>query len=209
MVSGDPHPLLAELTIAKTRAVIPGQVEPACAVPGLGDETAGGHDHEQADRDVEEEAGPPGHLADQDPADDQAEAGADAGHGTVGGDGPGPLASLGEGRGQQGQGGRREQGRQAEQHQADGEHAAAAGDVARAGAEEQQAAEHQGVGILHPGEPGRGEAHRGLDARQGGEDDRVVQDDHEIADSDDREDGRRLPRGRGSGSARFRHRGAP
>ena len=61
-------------------------------------------------------------------------------------------------------------------------------DVSCAGSQQEQAAEDQRVGVLHPGKLGRREVEVGADARQSGEDHRVVEQDHEVAGQDDRED---------------------
>ena len=63
--------------------------------------------------------------------------------------------------------------------------------VAGTGAEEQQATEDQCVGVLDPGELPGVNCRSACEAGQRGEDDRVVQQDHEVADEDDRQDGHR------------------
>ena len=68
------------------------------------------------------------------------------------------------------------------------EDAAAAEDVAGAGAEQQQAAEGQGVGVDHPRQVGGGEVQRGLDVGQGDVHDRRVEHDHQLAGQDQGED---------------------
>ena len=62
-------------------------------------------------------------------------------------------------------------------------------------AEQQQAAEGQGVGVLDPGEAGGREAEGGVDVGQGGDDHRDVEDDHQVAGEDDREHHGRVRRG--------------
>ena len=75
-----------------------------------------------------------------------------------------------------------------EEGDADDEHAAAAEDVAGAGAEQQEAAEGQRVGVLHPRQAGGREAERVVDLGQSGDDDRDVEHDHQVAGEDDREE---------------------
>jgi hypothetical protein len=72
-----------------------------------------------------------------------------------------------------------EQRRRSEQPDAGDEHAAASEVVPRAGAEQQQAAERQGVRVLHPGEARRREAERAVDVGQRRDDHRDVQDQHQ------------------------------
>ncbi len=75
-----------------------------------------------------------------------------------------------------------EQRRGAEDRQPDHEQPASADDVSGAGAEQEQSAEDERVRVLHPGQSGRCEIEVITDARQTGEDHRVVEQDHEIAD---------------------------
>ena len=124
----------------------------------------------------------------------------------------GALGALGEADRQQGEGrrggdrgadplqgaGAEQPGRRlgdAAEHRGEGEEGdagdedlAAAEDVTGAGAEQQQAAEGQRVGVLHPGEAGGREAEVLVDARQRRDHDRDVEDDHQVAAEDDRED---------------------
>ena len=69
---------------------------------------------------------------------------------------------------------------------------------AGAGAEEQQAAEGEQVGVLHPGQRDRREAQRRVDLRQRGDDDRDVEHDHQVAGEDDRQDERGAAGGGGA-----------
>ena len=62
--------------------------------------------------------------------------------------------------------------------------------------EEQQAAEDEGVGVLHPGQRGGAQIQSRRDGRQAGEDDRVVEQDQEVADQDDGQDRRGCHGGR-------------
>ena len=81
-----------------------------------------------------------------------------------------------------------EQGGADEQAEPGDEDAAPAEQVAQACAEQQQAAEGQRVGVLHPGQPGGREAEIGVDLGKGGDDDRRVEHDHQLDGEDDRED---------------------
>ena len=64
------------------------------------------------------------------------------------------------------------------------------------------------VGVLHPGQPGGREPQAGLDRRQAGEHDRVVEQDQEVADQDDGEDRPGVRRsGLGTGGERWGGRG--
>jgi hypothetical protein len=93
------------------------------------------------------------------------------------------ASAVGAGRGRQAA----EQRRQREHQDPGDEHAAPAEDVAGAAAEQQQAAEGQGVGVEHPRQAGGGEAQRLLDLRQGDVDDGGVQHDHQLRRRDDGE----------------------
>ena len=75
-----------------------------------------------------------------------------------------------------------------EAEQAGDEHALAAEEVAEATAEQQQAAEGQGVGGDDPLAAVVGEAERVLGGRQGDVHDRRVEDDHELGDGEHGED---------------------
>ncbi|MFC9839602.1 hypothetical protein ACFVKB_38325 [Rhodococcus sp. NPDC127530] len=81
-------------------------------------------------------------------------------------------------------------------------HPAAAEDVGRPRGQQQQTAEREGVGVLHPRQTHLGEPERVADCRQAGEDDRVVQNHHEEANQDNGKDCRLVDRpcsGQGSG----------
>ena len=146
------------------------------------------------------------------PPSSEADAAAGAGDGAVPGDRAGALGALGEADGEQGEGrrggdrgadplqgtGAEQPGRRlgdAAEHRGEGEEGdagdedlAAAEDVPGAGAEQQQAAEGQRVGVLDPGEAGGREAEVLVDARQRRDHHRDVEDDHQVAAEDDRED---------------------
>ena len=166
-----------------------------------------------ADRHIDEEADAPGQPVGNKAAENKAEAGANSRDRGVIGEGARALGSFGEVRRQQRErrwrkdrgadaldGARAEQpgGRLREsdgersdgkQPKADDEHAAAAENVAGARAEQQQTAERQRVGVLHPREVGVGEAEALLDFRQAGDDDRDVEHDHQVADENDPQHG--------------------
>lgn len=199
---------------AQGRAHGPGDVELSRPPLRLGEMARSRHHQDDPDRQVEEEADAPAEQLGEHAADDEPEARGDAGDGAVGGDGAGALAALGEARREQGEGRGGEErgagaldGAAAEEHggglgEADGEraegedrepgdeHAPAAEDVADPGAEEEESAEGEGVGALHPGETGGRHVEAIPDRRQRGDDDRDVEDDHQVAGQDDREDGR-------------------
>ena len=108
MVVGAAQPASAESMTPNTSALIPSVAHSAPTRSnrpplrdGLGDVAAGGQQHRDPDRHVEEEPGPPGDQVGEHAADDQAEAGADAGDRAVGGDGAAALAAVGEARGEQ------------------------------------------------------------------------------------------------------------
>ena len=193
-----------------------GEIEVAGAPLGLGQEARREPHHGQPDGHVDEEAPAPREQVGQQAAEHQADAAAATCDGAVVGDGARALAALAERRRQQRERGRcgdrgadalhgaRGQqplgrGRQAareggggEESDAGHEHAPAAEDVAGPRAQQQQAAERQRVGVLHPRE-GRGrEVQRRLDLGQGRDHDRDVEDDHQVRGQDDREDRRRV-----------------
>jgi hypothetical protein len=178
---------------------------------GLGQEARGGEHGGQADGDVEEEPDAPGQRLGQHAADDQPGGGADAGQRSVGRHRPRALLAFGKARRQQRQGGGRQRGgahalhgacgdhgdlglrepdaqrRDGEQADAGDERPSSAEQVADARAEQQQAAEGQGVGVLHPGQAGRRQAQLAMDARQRGHQDRDVDEDQQVAGEDDRQ----------------------
>ena len=154
----------------------------------------------------------PGDPGGEGAAEQQADAAAGTGDGAVPGDRAGAGGALGEADGEQGEGrrggdrgadplqgaGAEQPGRRlgdAAEHRGEGEEGdagdedlAAAEDVAGPGAEQEQTAEGQRVGVLHPGEAGGGEAEVLVDARQRRDHHRDVEDDHQVAAEDDRED---------------------
>ena len=75
-----------------------------------------------------------------------------------------------------------------EQHEADEEDLLAPGQVAGAAAEEQEAAEHQRVGVHDPLQVGVRHVEVLLDRRQRDVHDRRVEDDHELRQADEDED---------------------
>jgi hypothetical protein len=66
--------------------------------------------------------------------------------------------------------------------------AAAAEDIAGSRAEQQQAPEGQGVGVLNPGERCGGEVKRPVDVGKCRDDHRDVDDDHQVTGEDDPKD---------------------
>jgi hypothetical protein len=77
--------------------------------------------------------------------------------------------------------------RQREQGDAGEEDAAPAQDVARPAAEQEQAAEREGVGVEHPRQAGGREVKAPLDARQRDVDDGHVEDHHQLRAQDEGE----------------------
>ncbi len=167
---------------------------------------------------VDEEAPAPGDPVGEHAAEHEADAAATAGDGAVVRDRARALVALAERRREQRErrgsgdrgahalhGARAEQPRggwrQAacerggrEERDAGDEHAAAAEDVTGARAQQQQAAERQRVGALHPREARGREVQRAVDLRQRGDDDRDVEHDHQVRGEDDREHGRGVRR---------------
>jgi hypothetical protein len=141
------------------------------------------------------------------PPDRRAAAGDPAVHA----EGLGPLGRLGEGDGDQGEGGRRheggeptlqrpgpeqhgrvlgdaaERGGEGEADQADDEHALTAHEVGDPAAEQQQATEGQGVGGDDPLAVVDRDVQRLLGRRQGDRHDRRVEHDHQLGDGDNRQ----------------------
>ncbi len=194
---------------AERRGQRAGEVEVAGVPLGLLDVAGREERDDEGDRDVDEEDPAPVEPLDEHAAGDQADraaAGRDAGE-----DAEGPVAfrAFVEGRGDEGEGGRRgdraadalegtggeelpfalgqsaeERGESEEEH-AEDEHAAAPEDVARAPSEEQEAAERERVGVDDPGQAGRGEVQRALDVRERDVHDRDVEDHHQLTGRDD------------------------
>ena len=209
-----PHEAVDEGAHAERRGRRAADVEFAGVALGLGQVAGRQGDEDDADRDVDEEAPTPGDPGGQHAAEDEADAGPGAGDGGVEGDRAGALGALGEGDREQRQGrGRGDRGADAldraggeqpglrlgepaehrgggEDGDADHEHLAASEQVAGAGAEQQQAAEGERVDVLDPRQGGRGEAEVGADVGERGDHHRRVEDDHQVAAEDDREDHR-------------------
>ena len=165
-------------------------------------------DHD-ADGHVDEQHPAPGQVGGQQAAGHQADRGAADAHRGVDAHRPVARRSLREGGGDQGQRGRgddrgadalhragreqpglrggepAEQRGQREQDDAGDEDPAPAEDVAGPAAEQQQAAEGQGVGVDHPFQAGAGEAERALDVGQRDVHDRRVQHHHQLRGGDD------------------------
>ena len=181
------------------------EARPAGAA-AFGDQPGNGEQAGQGDGDVDEKHPPPGrglgdHAAGQHPGG-EPEPGQRPPHAQR----LGPLRPGREQAGDQGQrgrGGQRragalqgagadehalgggqpiQQGRHAEDGGADQEHPSAAGQVGGPPAEQDQPAEHQHVGVDHPGQRRLGEPEAGLDRGQGDVDHGLIEKDHELGD---------------------------
>ena len=177
--------------------------------PALRDVAEGGHRGHDGDGHVDQERPAPRGELGQEAAEDEPDGRAAAGDAAVDGEGPGPLLGLGEGHGEQRQGGGRHdrgegtlQGAGAEEHgrvlgqaaqgggggeadQADHEHPLAPEVVGDAAAEEQQAGEGEGVGRQHPLAVGRRDVQGPLGGGQGDDHHRGVEHHHELGHRDD------------------------
>ena len=217
-VSRRAHEAVDERGHAERRGDRAGEVEAAGLALGGRQVARREPDERHADRHVDEQAPAPRRPRREHAAEDEPDAAAAGGDRAVGGERAQALAALAERDRQQGERGRRgDRGADAlhraggeqpalglreaagqrgegEDRDAGDEHPPAAEDVAGAGAEQQQAAERQRVGVLHPRQARGREVQRALDVRQRGDDDRDVEDDHELA-------------GRGGSPARSRWRG--
>ena len=171
-----------------------------------------GDDQHRADRHVQEESDSPRGEIGEDAAEHESETRAESRDRPVRGDRAGAFASLGEAGREQGEARRGEdRGAEAlhrpgsdqefargcepdgqrcgrEDRESDDEHAAPPEDVTRACSEQQESTEHERVGGLHPGQPSGAEVEFVPDSSKAGEDDRVVQHDHEVAHEDDRQE---------------------
>ena len=188
----------------------PGDVEAAGGALALDEDARGQGGDEQADRHVDEERPAPVVLG-EGPTEDEADGRTDARHGGVHAHGAVALLARGEGRRDEREGGGRrdggagalddargdehglvdgeaadERGRGEEQDAGD-EHPAAAEQVAEAAAEQQQAAEGEGVGVDDPREVRVAEPEVGLDVGQRDVDDGAVEHDHQLRAADDGE----------------------
>jgi len=168
-------------------------------------------DQQRTDRQVDEEAHTPGHQIRQCAPQHQTDARADAGHRAVPAQRAATLMALGEVGGDQRQRGRYEdrgahalrgarsdqpgrrlrqsdgQRGQREQRQPGYEHASPAQQIPGAGTQQEQAAEGQRIGVLHPGQARVRKAQAVADRGQTGDDDRNVEHDHQVARQDDRQ----------------------
>ena len=175
--------------------------------------------HDGADRHVDEEDPAPAQRLDDHPAEEQPDGATGARDGAPDGERAVSVRPFGEG-GEDDREGRRRDHRAAEPLQAPGdqqhplglrepteqrsagedgdpghEQPAASEPVGGAPAEQQEAAEDQGVGVQHPGEALFGEADVDLDRRQRDVDDGRVQHDHELRHRDERQHGVRVDAG--------------
>ena len=177
--------------------------------PGAGQGPRRDERDDRADRHVDEQHPAPGQVGGQQAAGHQADRGAADAHRGVDAHRPVARRPLREGGGDQGQRGRgddrgadalhraggeqpglrggepAEQRGQREQDHPGDEHPPASEDVAGPAAEQQQAAEGQGVGVDHPLQAGAGEPERALDVGQRDVHDRGVQYHHQLRGGDD------------------------
>jgi len=182
------------------------------ARPVRGQQAARERQDGQPDRDVDEEDPAPPRDLGQGAARDEAGRGAEPEQRGPDAERAGALAALGERRHEDRQGGGGQQrgaealqparadeqlgasggraaGREQGEHgHAGDEHAPAAEDVGGAAAQQQEAAEHEQVGVDHPGQRALGEAEVGADRGQRRVDDRVVDRGDELGGADQRED---------------------
>ena len=174
----------------------------------LTDDPAGRHGGDGGDRHVDEQGPPPRGQLGQGPTENQADGRSPTGDGAIHAEGAGTLPGLGEGDGQNRQGGRghdggestlkgpgaekhglvlrqsAEGGSGAETEEAHDEHPTTAQVVGDAAPQQQQAPEGQGVRAHHPLAIGHRDVQGPLSRRQGHDDDRGVQDDHELGQGD-------------------------
>jgi hypothetical protein len=180
-------------------------------VPGLGQEPAAGDEREDDERDVDEQHRAPPEVLEQPAAGDRSDGDAEPGDAGPGGDGPRPLLRVGEQVGDDRQGRRHDEGGaeaehgsggdqlldaarersgdrgDAEERQSAGQGAASPVAVTEAPGGQQQAGEHQDVGVDDPLEiAGRG-TEVGREGRQRHVEDRVVEHDEEQAQAQDPE----------------------
>ena len=198
------------------------EVEAARAPLGLGQVARGQQDHRESDRDVDEQPPAPGEPVGQHAAEHEADAAAAARNGAVIGDRARARLPLAEGRRQQRERrGRRDRGadalHRARAEQPGGRRRQPAGE--RRGGEQadpDRRACGGGRGCRRRGRRaagGRrtsactrsapttgpwGEVQRAVDLRQRGDDDRDVEDDHQVAGEDDRQHRGRIRRCAGS-----------
>ncbi len=171
----------------------------------------GGDGEHDADRHVDEENPPPREVVGNQAAKEQAEGAAGSRYGRVGAqravapapfwkrvgdqrqrgwsDDRGPDALRSPGDDQPGRRGGKpsREGTEREQEHAGDEHAAPSEQIAGATAEEQQAAECQGITVDYPLQAGWREVQSPLDRRQRDVHDRGVEHHHELCDRDDDE----------------------
>ena len=221
-VGGGPYESVDQTGHPDRRRHRSGHVEAAGCGFGLGQVARGQADEDDADRYIDEQGPPPGDPGGEHAPEHKPDTASGSGNSAVGADGTGALRALGKADLEQGEGGRRgdggpdaltgpgsqqplarlgqtaEQGRQREQGDPGDEDPTAAEDVPGTGAEEQQSAEGEGVGVLDPREPGRGEAQGAMDVRQGGDHHRGIEDDHQVGGEDDEEHHVRPPRRAGT-----------
>jgi hypothetical protein len=182
----------------------PRQVKPAGGgVAGLGDHPPGDQERRHPDRQVDVEHPAPAERVGEQPAQHRAGGQRHRRHPRPQADRLHPLPRVGEGGGEDRQGARQQrrapdrlqrppadQRRQArrqpaqrraggEHHQPGAEHPPAAEPVAERAGGQQQAGEHQHVGVDHQLQPGHAGTEVALDARQGHVHDGVVQHHHE------------------------------
>ena len=181
-------------------------------VARLGDQPVREHEGDNPNRDVDEEDPRPREVLGDDAAEDEPDRGATDRDRSPDAEGTGALSALLEGRRDDRQRGRCDQrsaealeGTGADQHalacrkpveqrgageddEADEEEPLAAEQVAKASAEQQEAAEDEGVGVDDPLQAAVGEVEIGLDRGQRDVHDRRVEDDHELGETNEDED---------------------
>ena len=199
--------------------------------PGASDVGQGADDGDHGEHQVDVQGVAPREVLGQEAAQDQADAAAAGGDRAEDAEGPAPLARVLKGADQGAQGGRREDGaeralqrpRRDQHREGDGGAAESGGEgepgqardedpfaaehVADPAAQQQQAAESQGVGRHHPLPVAVGKAQRTLSGRQRDVHDGGIQDHHELRHGDHDQDqpaplhggGRAVGRGRGNG----------
>ena len=188
----------------RPRDVVPGTGRALALVDDPGHREGG----DQCDGNVDQQRPPPRGELGEGPAEDEPDGGAATGDAAVDPEGPGPLVGLGEGHGEQREGGGRHdggegtlQGTGTEEHgrvlgqaaegggggepeEADEEHPAPSQVVGDPAAEEEQAAEGQGIGAHHPLAIGHRDVQRPLGRGQGHDDHRGVEHDHQLGHRD-------------------------
>ena len=196
-----------------------GQVESPTPAFGLDDDDPAEQPDDQPDGNVHEHHPAPRDELGEQPAGHQSGGSTGGRHRCVQADGPDPLWSFGEHRGEEGEGRRsghggtdplgRPGGQEHPSHRGQTSDEGAHGEngyphqerpstseqVAGPGAEQQQAAEGEDVGVEYPRQGAAREAQALLDVWQGHVDDGGVEDDHQLGREDHEEEDRGVARG--------------